>query len=344
MASSQPVIRSGILRAVRRYLTDNGVSYEELAAHVGLPLTDGEDPLRPMPLNAMMEMFALISHRLGDPVFGVALGRSLQPGDAGLIGELLMTAPSAREGFKSVGDFIRVFMSPFEVDYLEEGGTGGLEWSYPPDATASRVQFNLFIFCSLTVALRNAVGGGPDWAPLLVQMDHAPPVDASDSIRAVLGSRVRYDAPRNRLTVDATTLASRMPRANPPHFAMARNLAGRILADEAPLPEIVARTRQVIGEMLSAGQPELGEVAGRLDIGQGALQWRLERSGTTFEKVLAEVRRARAESQLRNSDKPLTEIAYELGFSDLSAFSRAARRWFKMSPSDFRKQARGRQP
>jgi AraC-like DNA-binding protein len=70
------------------------------------------------------------------------------------------------------------------------------------------------------------------------------------------------------------------------------------------------------------------------------LQWRLEQEGTSFEKELGDVRAHRAMHLLANTDKSITEIAFELGFTDPSTFSRAARRWFSDTPLAVRRKAR----
>jgi AraC-like DNA-binding protein len=171
-------------------------------------------------------------------------------------------------------------------------------------------------------------------------MDHAPLKEGLESVRVMLGTRIRFDAPVNRFTIDATTLAREMPSANPIRYSIARNLADRMRADAEHEPEAVTATRAAIAMQLPTGRCDLDAVAQRMGISVGALQWRLERAGTTFEKLLLAERRTRAESLLGNTDRPLTEIAFELGFSDPSVFSRAARRWFGMSPSEFRRSRR----
>ncbi len=62
------------------------------------------------------------------------------------------------------------------------------------------------------------------------------------------------------------------------------------------------------------------------------LQIKLSKSNTTFQDVVNETRRALACGYIENSGMSITEIAYLLGFSDTSNFSRAFRRWTGRSP------------
>ena len=49
--------------------------------------------------------------------------------------------------------------------------------------------------------------------------------------------------------------------------------------------------------------------------------------------MLDDVRRRHAERYLADPNKSLAEIAYLLGYSEQSAFTRAYRRWTGMAPS-----------
>jgi len=69
------------------------------------------------------------------------------------------------------------------------------------------------------------------------------------------------------------------------------------------------------------------------------LQRRLESAGTTFNTLLNEIRQDLAQKYLKEQDTTMTEIAFLLGFSESSAFSRAFRRWMGVSPSAYRKAA-----
>jgi len=73
-----------------------------------------------------------------------------------------------------------------------------------------------------------------------------------------------------------------------------------------------------------------------LGLSTRTLQRRLAIAGRNFEAVLDEVRRARAETLLAEGGRDLAEVAYKLGYSEHSAFTRAAIRWFGVPPSGMR--------
>ena len=73
-----------------------------------------------------------------------------------------------------------------------------------------------------------------------------------------------------------------------------------------------------------------------LGVSERTVQRRLGRQGTGFRQQRDERRRQRAQQLLRESQKSIAEIAEDLGFANTTSFSRAFRRWFNLTPGDFR--------
>ncbi|QJD59197.1 AraC family transcriptional regulator [Pseudomonas sp. gcc21] len=104
-----------------------------------------------------------------------------------------------------------------------------------------------------------------------------------------------------------------------------------------PINDIVEKVRHAIHQGMSRGV--LGEeyIAEPMGISTRHLRRLLGQHGTSYERLLDEVRRDAALRLLADSASSLTRIAYELGFQDPSSFTRAFRRWTGYSPSDFRR-------
>lgn len=97
-----------------------------------------------------------------------------------------------------------------------------------------------------------------------------------------------------------------------------------------------ARVRSV----LAAGQDRLltlEEVAGQLHLSTRTLKRRLQEEGLNFRILVDRVLCERATQMLQKEGLSVSEVAFRLGYNDVSNFSRAFRRWTGKSPSDFRK-------
>jgi AraC-like DNA-binding protein len=111
------------------------------------------------------------------------------------------------------------------------------------------------------------------------------------------------------------------------------------------LPKCEAATdavrRCLVGELCN-GQPTLQQIAPRLHMNPRTLHRRLDDAGTSFRRVLMELRRELAARHLTEDQLAISEIAFLLGFSEPSAFHRAFKRWTGHAPLAFRELTRPR--
>jgi AraC-like DNA-binding protein len=90
----------------------------------------------------------------------------------------------------------------------------------------------------------------------------------------------------------------------------------------------------------SDGVPSLTELAHTLNLSARTLDRYLAREGSSFRELSTRVRHQMACELLRGGTLNITQIAYQLGYTDAANFTRAFRRQANCSPSDYR-QRRG---
>lgn len=90
--------------------------------------------------------------------------------------------------------------------------------------------------------------------------------------------------------------------------------------------------------LLPGGEPTPKAVASNLCLSVRNLQRKLNGEGTSFSALLTEIRQNLAKEYLKQPYRSCNEIAYLLGFSDHSNFTRAFRRWFDQTPTQFREE------
>jgi len=66
------------------------------------------------------------------------------------------------------------------------------------------------------------------------------------------------------------------------------------------------------------------------------LQRRLSERGLSYSDLLGEVRKTLALNLLENPSLGIAQIAYLLGYSEVSTFNHAFRRWVGQAPGDYR--------
>lgn len=83
--------------------------------------------------------------------------------------------------------------------------------------------------------------------------------------------------------------------------------------------------------------PTLPEVAASESVSVRTLIRHLQKEKTSFQALLDDARKARVSWLLLQTEYSVDEIASQLGYVDTSNFSRTFRRWFDMTPSEFRR-------
>ena len=100
----------------------------------------------------------------------------------------------------------------------------------------------------------------------------------------------------------------------------------------------------VIAPLLPHGRARADEIARRLGMSLRTLERRLRSEGLTFGGILSELRFDLAKRYLREEDLPISEIAWLLGYQEVSGFTHAFKRWAGKTPREARAQQKVARP
>ncbi|MEO0872698.1 MAG: helix-turn-helix transcriptional regulator, partial [Pseudomonadota bacterium] len=97
-------------------------------------------------------------------------------------------------------------------------------------------------------------------------------------------------------------------------------------------------------EQASNQGASMTQAACALGVSERSLRRELERTGTSYRRLVRDARERRARRELRTTDKTIQEIAFELGFDTASNFARSFKQWTGVTPSAFRQRQANRAP
>ncbi len=189
-----------------------------------------------------------------------------------------------------------------------------------------------FAFASLVAFLRRAVTLAESQCTL--ELAQPEPGYAAEYRRFFVG-RVRFGAGRNALVLPRAFLDAPL---NAPSPVLARAFALRgdqLLARLDEGDSLTARVKRLVCQHLASGQVTMRSVARNLGVSPPTLRRHLEAEQATFSEIVDEVRRHSAAQELEGK-RSVSEIAFNLGFSSVSAFCRAFRRWHGVLPTEYR--------
>ncbi len=216
----------------------------------------------------------------------------------------------------------------------DPGGGVSVLYTAPYGNGAERAAVSFALGAVLSIG-RAATGVG--WRPQLVRVQH--PMGRRPAYGAFFGAPVSFEQSENALLIPPETLALPMRDADP----VLADLLLRYLTNELharrPAQSLADAVRTAILTALPEQEAGLESVARRLGISSRVLQKRLQQAGTSFQELLDHARAAHAKRYLLQPTANLSAAAEQLGYSDVTAFHRAFKRWTGLTPGEFRRRA-----
>jgi AraC-like DNA-binding protein len=177
---------------------------------------------------------------------------------------------------------------------------------------------------------------GVDLRASLVRLQHRRATGAEQLSRC-FDAPVELGAAANQIVFTREALRAPLRGADDAiHDYFAAQIAAR-----APASTRSAEVRAQLAAGLHRGAG-LRDVARALRVSPRTLQRELGREGTSFARLLDDLRRERAEWLVGHGELPLKRVQVELGFADARAFRRAFVRWTGTSPGHARRARRDR--
>ena len=169
-----------------------------------------------------------------------------------------------------------------------------------------------------------------------VEFTHRRNDDPSE-LSAFFGCDVRFGAPADQATFAATfkelPIASADPHLNELLIAHGEEALARRTANRGSFR---SQVENAMLPLLPHGMVRAGEIAKDLGVSQRTLARRLAVEGATFSDVLEGLRSDLARQYLADAGLTVSQVAWLLGYQEISAFTHAFKRWTGMTPREAR--------
>lgn len=164
-----------------------------------------------------------------------------------------------------------------------------------------------------------------------VHFTHAEPSDRSEYER-ILKSPVLFGCKWNAILLDAKFMSLKLPKSDKYTFGIFSERANALLESLKKVSTIRGQVEALLIPILHTGALSMESIAEALGLGRQTLYRKLKAEGTSYEKLLDELRHKMALHYLSGKKVSVNQTAYLTGYSEPSAFSRAFKRWTGESP------------
>jgi AraC-like DNA-binding protein len=329
----------GFVQSLADALRSLGHAPEPLLLEYGLDSARLAEPQARLSIPRYMRLGHAASQLAGEPALGLLMGRLSRMNQLGLAGIAASQAPTVREAARTLTRFEPLYAQNYrgQASFHEDSQGAWLRFYSISPYNA----YNRFVIDSVMASWLTQLGRlcGEPLCAEKVQIEFAAP-DYAERYAALFGCAVEFEAPCNQLRLSQRSLGLRNPEHCPSSWRQLLELCEQQLQQLTRTRSLAERVARLLAPLLRGHEPDLAEVAGRLQLPAWTVRRKLAEEGTGYREILNATRRDLALTYIRDTELAFGEIAFLLGFASAEAFQRAFKRWSGQTPGEFRRSQR----
>jgi AraC-like DNA-binding protein len=333
--TEQGIVRVAAVLGIVPLLRERGFEPAKLLAHFSLDphtLDHADNRIRYHTVGRLLKYCAEVTSCAH---FGLLVGQQNNVLLLGTLGELMLCSPTVHLALRSLILNTHLQTRGGVPTYRVEGDSAILGYAIYQRGMLGTAQVNDLVMAYEFNILRAL--GGARWYPQEVSFSHAKPADIRP-YRKFFRAPLRFDADRSEIRFDKTWLDNPLPGHDADlHSHLQRELATELMLEPDDYAEQVQRALRTT---IPSGRGSETVIAELMSLPVRTLRWRLARQGTSFKKLIEQVRYEIARQLLLDTQMNTAEIAESLNYADASSFTRAFRRWTDAPPATWRENFR----
>ena len=279
-----------------------------------------------------------IAQAIGDEFFALD-SHPMRPGSFTLMCHTLIHADTLERALRRALRFLNLVLDDWQAELVIDGEVASVALLERPSAATGQVGAPKPAFAYGTYLLM--VHGLACWLiGRRIPLDHAsfrcPEPAYSDEWRVLFAQDLRFDERQTGITFAASFLAMPNVQNERTMKVFLRQAPANFLVRYKNSESVTAQIRRRLREIAPESWPDFDELARQMHLSPATLRRRLEREGARYRTILDDLRRDLAIGYLGDNSLAMPEIACALGFTELSAFYRAFKKWTGIAPGQYR--------
>ena len=314
-----------------KYLESVDINPEPLYNKAGIKPELLLNPNARISINRVDALWEQAAGVIEDPCFAIDMAEFWHPSMMGALGYAWLASSTLRRAFKRSVRYIHVVTEDLHLAVADT--PAGLKISVDlEDSIFTLPQHHDLVLTILMHMCR--FNYGEELIANRVCLAHPEP-ECSKKITDYFRTEVQFDAEQTCLIIARADADLVLSSGNKQIALMHDEMLMKYLF-EIKKGDIVQQVQSIILDNLPDGQVTDRLVASELNLSERSMQRRLKEHKTTFRFLLDGVREMVAKQYIENPVNRMSDIAFLLGFSEQSAFSRAFKKWTGKSPVEYR--------
>jgi AraC-like DNA-binding protein len=328
-----PLVRASVILPIITFLDRVGAPTDQLLLQAQLPIFDSKDPEQLVSLYHAFNFLENAARQTNLPYLGIVVSQQVEVGELGAFGQMLLQLMTLHEVLTTIVEMLSTHNSGARVWLTHADGLAWLNHQFMNPAKIENQQAQYYACCLYLKVIQLATG--LQWRPTEVhfQADQLP--GAVDH-ELLAGIRLRFNQPHNAIGFSSRLLSMPLqPLGEPLCWEQQFDLRQTLMLT-GPAQDLAGSLRQLICSLLGRGTVCIESAAAAAGTSPRSFQRRLTEAGINYSREVDRVRFELSSQWLLDPTRPITEIAYDLGYTNVVNFSRAFKRWAGIPPSQFR--------
>lgn len=329
----QLAVSTRFISYLRDFLLDQGLEPDAYLAQYD-SLQQSHELSPPLNIVSISTLFEDISKRLKNLYFGFDLANNFHYENSSLIVNAMLSSKDVHTFFNTVVKYDKYVDSAIELNFSLHGSESCFEIEIfsPKGIVTNQLYLYLisFIILSLKKVTREAI---PINKIMLVNKELSDILAEKLPIYAPI---ISYSNPKNKLYFDSHFLKQRLFSSNALMHEILCSALDNYFSHKSSSNSIIDAVRREILIQNNNSVASISTVSKGLNITKRTLSRKLSEFNMTFTEVKQKAILERSKYYLTHTNMTIAEIAFELGYSETSAFGRAFKRFYNESPQYFR--------
>jgi AraC-like DNA-binding protein len=328
-----PSAAGGIARLAYARARAAGLELEPLLKKAGLTERQIEDRHARLNVQDQIRFLNLAADALRDEFLGFHLAQDFDLREVGLLYYVVASSEVLSDALRRAERYSVIANEGISVKY-REGKDTAITFAYvgvPRHSDRHQIEFWMAALVRVCRQLTNQ-----HLLPVRVKVGHRRSEDSSDFDK-FLGRRAMFAADVDEVAFSEAAKHLPVISADPHLNELLTAYCEEALSQRrTPRDMLQSRVENLIVPLLPHGEARAAEVARRLGMSQRTLARRLSLEGLTFAGILENLRSDLATRYLGDADLSVSQIAWLLGYREVSAFTHAFKRRTGTTPREMR--------
>ena len=330
---SMPSATGGIARLACAHLRESDIPLNPLLSKAGLTIEQIQNRSTRLKARSQIKLLELASNVLRDDLLGFHLARDYDLREIGLLYYVLASSEVMNEALHRVVRYSGIANEGISLKLraTKEAAIAFNHVGVERQSDRHHIEFWLISIIRMCRQLTDR-----RLVPSRIRVVHHRPKTPAE-LRSFLGCEIEFASTVDEVVfpdaVKLLPISSADPHLSELLIKYCEEALDRRGPERTTLRSIV---ENAMAPLLPHGKATAVETARRIGMSHRTLARKLSSEGLSFSKISEELKSNLAKHYLSDGDLPISQVAWLVGYREISAFTHAFKRWTGMTPSQLR--------